>query len=77
MRLGAKVRRRRDSDGDGLNEFLRDRLASYKHPGVVVAVGSIPRNAMGKVNKRALAGLFETDDVKASQEAKDKVAVPL
>ena len=49
----------------GLNEFLRDRLASYKHPGVVVAVGSIPRNAMGKVNKRAFAGLFETDDVKA------------
>jgi malonyl-CoA/methylmalonyl-CoA synthetase len=55
----------------GLNEFLRDRLASYKHPGVVVAVGSIPRNAMGKVNKRALAGLFKADDVKADDVKAD------
>ena len=56
----------------GLNEFLRDRLASYKHPGVVVAVGSIPRNAMGKVNKRALAGLFEADDVNAAKKPRTK-----
>ena len=55
----------------GLTEFLRDRLASYKHPGVVVAVGSIPRNAMGKVNKRALAGLFKADDVKADDVKAD------
>ena len=34
-------------------------------------MGSIPRNAMGKVNKRALAGLFKADDVKADDVKAD------
>lgn len=43
---------------EALRAFLRDRLASYKAPGVVVVVDAVPRNAMGKVNKRSLVGLF-------------------
>ena len=41
-----------------LRAFLRDGLASYKAPSVVVVVDAVPRNAMGKVNKRSLVGLF-------------------
>ena len=42
----------------GVCAFLRDGLASYKAPSVVVVVDAVPRNAMGKVNKRSLVGLF-------------------
>ena len=45
---------------EALRAFLRDRLASYKAPGVVVVVDAVPRNAMGKVNKRSLVGLFDS-----------------
>ena len=45
-------------DAEELRAFLKDRMASYKAPGVVVVVDAVPRNAMGKVNKRSLVGLF-------------------
>jgi len=41
------------SEGDVLALF-KDRLARYKHPRRVVFVDSLPRNAMGKVQKFAL-----------------------
>ncbi len=47
-------------DAEELRAFLKDRMASYKAPGVVVVVDAVPRNAMGKVNKRSLVGLFGT-----------------
>lgn len=34
--------------------FLNDRLASYKRPRKLVIVPEIPRNHMGKVNKKTL-----------------------
>jgi malonyl-CoA/methylmalonyl-CoA synthetase len=36
---------------DALIDFCRDQLASYKKPRVVVFVESLPRNALGKVQK--------------------------
>ena len=36
-----------------------DRLAAYKLPTVIRAVSAIPKNAMGKINKKTLVKLFE------------------
>ena len=43
-------------EGLGLKEWAKGRLAAYKIPSVIKVVESIPRNAMGKVNKRSLKG---------------------
>ncbi|GAA4594977.1 3-((3aS,4S,7aS)-7a-methyl-1,5-dioxo-octahydro-1H- inden-4-yl)propanoate--CoA ligase FadD3 [Planotetraspora phitsanulokensis] len=37
--------------------YCRDRLAGFKMPREVVLVGELPRNAAGKIDKAALAGL--------------------
>jgi malonyl-CoA/methylmalonyl-CoA synthetase len=45
-----------------LKEFLKDKLPPYKVPTVLKVVPEIPRNAMGKINKKALrAQLFPVD----------------
>jgi malonyl-CoA/methylmalonyl-CoA synthetase len=42
-----------------IKEFLKDKLPPYKVPTVLKVVSGIPRNAMGKINKKALrAELF-------------------
>ncbi|GAA1897369.1 fatty-acid--CoA ligase FadD5 [Lapillicoccus jejuensis] len=43
-----------DLEVEALRAFLRDRLASYKHPRVVERVERLPRNASGKVVKPQL-----------------------
>ncbi|KDO16534.1 hypothetical protein SPRG_17952 [Saprolegnia parasitica CBS 223.65] len=43
-----------------LDAFLSARLASYKRPRVVHLVPAIPKNAMGKINKKQLPALFDT-----------------
>jgi acyl-CoA synthetase (AMP-forming)/AMP-acid ligase II len=42
-------------DPVGLVEHCRAQLAAYKAPEWVVAIDSLPRNAMGKVDRRRLA----------------------
>lgn len=42
-----------------LREWCSHRMAPYKIPRVVKLVDSIPKNAMGKVNKKQLRGLFD------------------
>jgi acyl-coenzyme A synthetase/AMP-(fatty) acid ligase len=39
-----------------LRAFLADRLAPFKQPRLVHAVGALPRNALGKVQKHRLRG---------------------
>ena len=41
-----------------LKSFLEQHLADYRVPRNVFCVAEIPKNAMGKVNKKALAALF-------------------
>ncbi|HEU5152897.1 MAG TPA: AMP-binding protein [Iamia sp.] len=41
-------------DGDAVVAWVRDHLAAYKKPRRVEVVDALPRNAMGKVDKRAL-----------------------
>jgi fatty acid CoA ligase FadD36 len=40
---------------DGLIEFVAETLSHHKRPREVVFVGELPRNAMGKVQKKLLA----------------------
>jgi malonyl-CoA/methylmalonyl-CoA synthetase len=42
----------------GLQAWAKERLAPYKIPRALVSVGALPRNAMGKVVKPAVAALF-------------------
>ncbi|CAG8603103.1 7035_t:CDS:10 [Acaulospora morrowiae] len=42
-----------------LREFCKTKLASYKVPTMLKVVDELPRNAMGKVNKRELIKVFE------------------
>ncbi|CAI5726154.1 unnamed protein product [Hyaloperonospora brassicae] len=41
-----------------LVEFLKEHLASYRVPRKYLFVDEIPKNAMGKVNKKALSGMY-------------------
>ena len=51
--IGAKLCRRRGSaiDSIELRNFVGDRLAHYKRPQNTHRVDSLPRNALGKVQK--------------------------
>ncbi|KAJ3149519.1 hypothetical protein HDU86_006924 [Geranomyces michiganensis] len=42
-----------------LKAFLKDKLAPYKVPRRYLTVGELPRNIMGKVNKKQLVGYFK------------------
>lgn len=39
---------------EGLGAFLADKLAKYKAPRKIISVDEVPKNAMGKVNKKTL-----------------------
>ncbi|GAA2014490.1 class I adenylate-forming enzyme family protein [Catenulispora yoronensis] len=52
--LAAVVVPRRPVPAEQLREFLLDRLAPHEVPGVIVEADTLPRNAGGKVDKRAL-----------------------
>ena len=41
-----------------LRSWAKERLAVYKVPSNIRSVNTLPRNAMGKVSKKELAGLF-------------------
>ena len=45
-----------DFSEDGLLEFLGERLAKYKLPRTVVVMPEIPKTAIGKIDKKLLAG---------------------
>jgi long-chain acyl-CoA synthetase len=49
-----------DVDPDELTAYCRDFLARYKVPERVELVASLPRNAMGKIERAALAALYES-----------------
>jgi acyl-CoA synthetase (AMP-forming)/AMP-acid ligase II len=49
-------------DRDELRRWCRDQLADYKAPDVVVVADSLPRNSMGKVDKKALLAALEQGD---------------
>jgi malonyl-CoA/methylmalonyl-CoA synthetase len=46
---------------DDLKAWAGDRLSSYKVPKLLLGVADFPRNAMGKVMKPAVRGLFEAE----------------
>ena len=42
-----------------LREFSKNELAKYKIPSLLKIVQELPKNAMGKVNKKELVTLFD------------------
>lgn len=54
MRPGAKL------DPDSLRAWGKERLATYKVPKDAIAIGELPRNAMGKVSKPELKKIIES-----------------
>ncbi|MEW5300790.1 MAG: hypothetical protein WDW38_005288 [Sanguina aurantia] len=57
--------------GAQLRAFCNERMAAYQSPRVWKFISSLPRNAMGKVNKKALKAEYfpETDGVKGADAA--------
>jgi fatty-acyl-CoA synthase len=47
---------------DDLVEYLRPRLARFKHPKHLVLVGHLPRNAVGKVSKTVMRDTYGSRD---------------
>ena len=47
-----------DSDTDQLQAFCRTRLADFEVPKVIRIISALPKNAMGKVERRVLTALF-------------------
>lgn len=47
---------------DSLRAWCEHRMARHKIPSRLLLVDEIPKNAMGKVNKKTLVKLFETHD---------------
>ena len=46
---------------EALCDFGASRLARYKLPTRLCAVSAIPKNAVGKINKKELARLFDDE----------------
>ena len=46
------------ADPEGLREFCRERLADFKVPKEIRVVAGLPKNAIGKVERRALVALL-------------------
>ena len=47
---------------DQLREWGGDRMAGYTIPSVLRLVEDIPKNAMGKVNKKQLVKIFDVEE---------------
>ncbi|MCC7204694.1 MAG: acyl-CoA synthetase [Phycisphaeraceae bacterium] len=56
--VAAVLREGEKLDVDTLRGWCRDRLSAYKIPKRLAVVNGLPRNAMGKVTKPAVRGLF-------------------
>ncbi|HEY4689007.1 MAG TPA: acyl-CoA synthetase [Anaerolineae bacterium] len=65
----AVVVKRSDAHGPSAEDLVahcRDRIAAYKKPRRVIFVESLPRNALGKVQKQVIAEWIRTPEVAAS-----------
>jgi long-chain acyl-CoA synthetase len=49
-----------EASGTELVEFARARLAKYKYPREVVVLEAVPLTSVGKINRKAVRGLFST-----------------
>ena len=47
-----------EATGADLVEFAKGRMAKYKYPREVVVLDAVPMTTVGKVNRKAVRGLF-------------------
>ncbi|MEZ4630721.1 MAG: hypothetical protein R2880_08440 [Deinococcales bacterium] len=52
--MAAVVRRHKSLSGELLQDFCKSQLASFKKPKEIYFVDSLPRNALGKVQKASV-----------------------
>jgi acyl-CoA synthetase (AMP-forming)/AMP-acid ligase II len=62
------------ADAEGLRAFCRERLADFKVPKVIRIVSRLPKNALGKVERRALTALYAPA---VDRDARDKADATL
>jgi acyl-coenzyme A synthetase/AMP-(fatty) acid ligase len=61
QRVAALIRLANDAHGDALEDIMshaRTSIADYKVPEIVRITHEIPRNALGKIDRKTLAGLL-------------------
>ena len=58
-----------DTDPEALRSFCRERLADFKVPKVIRIASQLPKNALGKVQRRALAALYQPASDRQSDRA--------
>src|SRR5260370_5450916 len=59
------------ADAEGLRAFCRERLADFKVPKVIRIVSSLPKNALGKLERRALTAVYAPTGWKESRGPAD------
>jgi acyl-CoA synthetase (AMP-forming)/AMP-acid ligase II len=52
------LKKGKEASEEEIIEFCRSRLSSFKKPRSVVFVDSLPRNALGKILKKELRGIY-------------------
>lgn len=57
--VAALVLKNKSTDTNLLNQWMRERIASYKTPRKYLILDDLPRNAMGKVTKNEIKKLFD------------------
>ena len=57
--IGAFIVTRATLDDTAISAHMSERLARYKHPRIYLRLDSLPRNANGKLNRRALREIYE------------------
>lgn len=57
--IGAFIVTRAALDDTAISAHMSERLARYKHPRIYLRLDSLPRNANGKLNRRALREIYE------------------
>ncbi|SZF01341.1 unnamed protein product [Blumeria hordei] len=77
QKVGAVVILRPDAEGNmptlspmDMRRFLRDRLANYQIPQILRVVEHIPRNEMGKINKKELVKIFFDDSISGDESSR-------
>jgi malonyl-CoA/methylmalonyl-CoA synthetase len=58
QRIGIVFKAKREVSVEEIRQWAKDKMAYYKIPKLAIQVDEIPRNQMGKVNKKELVKLF-------------------
>src|SRR5260370_7856084 len=61
------------ADAEGLRAFCREHLADFKVPTVIRIVSKLPKNALGKLERRALRALYAPTGLQERRDRPDPI----